>query len=314
MIAPELAKPPGRAWLTALTRPAGIFGITILAVMIVAAVLAPVLSPYGQHERVGEPFEAPSADHPLGLDDGGVDMLTLMLWGARVSLMVGFAAAAVAVLIGGVVGILAGYVGGRTDLVLGRITDYFIVIPDIPLIIVASAIWGRSLSNIILIIGVIYWTSTARIIRAQVKTLRERVYIKRAKAIGASNTRIIWRHLLPQVAPLLAANAVLMVAFAIFAETAIAFLGLGDPSLVSWGKLIENAFRGSAVSVDAWWAIVPPGIAVAVVILACTMLGRTTEDVLNPRLRSSHLTPRTFRMRPTPASPEQARAETSAGA
>ena len=149
-----------------------------------------------------------------------------------------------------------------------RITDYFISIPDLPLMIVVAAVWGRSLSNIILIIGVIYWTSTARVVRAQVKSIRERGYIRRTRVLGASNTRLIVRHVLPQVAPLLVATSVIMVAYAIFAETAIAFLGLGDPSVTSWGLLIENAFARDAITVGAWWAIVPPGIAVAIVVVA----------------------------------------------
>jgi peptide/nickel transport system permease protein len=204
-------------------------------------------------------------------------------------------------LIGGAVGIIAGYFGGKTDVVLMRVTDYFLVIPDVPLMIVIAAIWGRSLTNIIIIIGVIYWTGTARIIRAQVKSVRERVYVRRAQALGASDSRIIFRHVLPQVAPLLVANTVLTVAIAIFAETALAFLGLGDPSLISWGRLNENAFVSNAISVDAWWAIAPPGIAVAVVILACTLLGTAIEDALNPRLRVGHLSVRRFRLRPMPA-------------
>jgi peptide/nickel transport system permease protein len=284
------------SWLR--TRPGGLIGSLTLAFFIAIALLAPFIAPYGEHERVGAPYAPPSLQHPLGLDDGGIDMLTLMLWGARVSLVVGVAAAAVAILIGGTIGLIAGYFGGRTDMVLSRITDYFLVIPDIPLIIVVAAIWGRSLTNVIIIIGAIYWTSAARTVRAQVKSLRERVYVKRARAIGAGHSRILFRHLLPQVAPLLAANTVIMIAFAIFAETAIAFLGLGDPSLISWGKLIENAFQGSAVSVGAWWAIAPPGLAVAAVVLACTLLGKTIEDALNPRLRVSHVSVRSFRTRP----------------
>ena len=143
-----------------------------------------------------------------------------------------------------------------------RITDYVLVIPDIPLMIIVAALFGRSLTNIILIIGIIYWTSTARLIRAQTKSVRERVYVKRARALGAGNQRLIGKHVLPQVMPLLIANTVLIVAIAIFAETYITFLGLGDPSAISWGKLIENAFTGDAVLNDAWWAIVPPGVCV----------------------------------------------------
>jgi peptide/nickel transport system permease protein len=275
-------------------------GALILAAVVLLAVLAPYIAPYDPREKAGAVFAPPSASHWLGLDDGGFDMLSLMLHGARVSLVVGFAAALVAMLIGGTVGLLAGYFGGRTDVVLMRLTDYFIVIPDIPLMLVAAAIWGRSLTNIIIIIGVIYWTTTARVIRAQVKSVRERVYVKRARAIGATHARVLFRHVLPQVAPLLVAITVLAVAVAIFAETAIAFLGLGDPTLISWGRLIENAFARSAISVDAWWAIVPPGLAVVVVVLACTMLGRTLEDSLNPRLRVGHLSVRRFRLRPLP--------------
>ena len=278
--------------------PQAIFGGSVLGVVILIALLAPWIAPYGEHERVGDVFAHPSGSHWLGLDDGGFDMLSLMMFGARVSLIVGFSAALVAMLIGGAVGILAGYFGGRIDTLLMRITDYFLAIPDVPLMIVVAAVWGRSLRNIILIIGAIYWTSTARVVRAQVKSIRERGYIRRTRVIGASNTRLIMRHVLPQVAPLLVATAVLMVAYAIFAETAIAFLGLGDPSAISWGLLIENAFSRDAVTVGAWWAIVPPGLAVTVVVLACTITGQAMEDSLNPRLRSGHLSVRRFRVRP----------------
>jgi peptide/nickel transport system permease protein len=291
----------GVVWSVLKSRPQALIGGAVLLVTILLAVLAPFIAPYGPREKVGPPFAPPSSEFWLGLDDGGVDMVSLLLYGARVSLVVGFAAAAVAMLIGGAVGILAGYFGGKTDITLMRITDYFLVIPDVPLMIVIAAIWGRSLTNIIIIIGVIYWTGTARIIRAQVKSIRERVYVRRAQALGASNARIIFRHVLPQVAPLLVANTVLTVAIAIFAETALAFLGLGDPSLISWGRLIENAFVSNAITVDAWWAIAPPGIAVAVVILACTLLGTSIEDALNPRLRVGHLSVRRFRLRPAPA-------------
>jgi peptide/nickel transport system permease protein len=290
----------GVVWSILRSRPQAAIAGSILLLTILVAVFAPFIAPYGPREKVGPPFAPPSSEFPLGLDDGGIDMLSLIIYGSRVSLIVGFAAAAVAMLIGGAVGVLSGYFGGKTDITLMRITDYFLVIPDVPLMIVIAAIWGRSLTNIIIIIGLIYWTGTARIIRAQVKSVRERVYIRRAQALGASHTRIIFRHVLPQVAPLLVANTVLTVAVAIFAETALAFLGLGDPSLISWGRLIENAFVSNAISVDAWWAIAPPGIAVAVVILACTLLGTAIEDALNPRLRVGHLSVRRFRLRALP--------------
>ena len=294
----RLRRPLATVWHIVRRQPRAAIGVFIVLFFVAVALLAPWLAPYGVNEKVGEVFEPPSSEHWLGTDDAGVDMLTLMMWGARVSLVVGFAAAIVAMLIGGTIGLVSGYFGGKTDTVLMRITDYFLVIPDIPLMLVAAAIWGRSLSNIVIIIGVIYWTTTARLIRSQVISLRERVYVKRAEAIGAGHGRILFRHILPQVTPLIVANTVLTVAIAIFAETAIAFLGLGDPTLTSWGKLIENAFSHNAITVDAWWAIVPPGVAVALVILGCTMLGQSIEDTLNPRLRVGHLSVRRFRLRP----------------
>lgn len=279
-------------------RPAAVIGTTILVLVALGAILAPWIAPYGLHTQVGPVFGSPSWGHPLGLDDGGIDMVTLLMWGARVSLVVGFAATFVSMAIGGAVGVIAGYFGGTTDTILMRITDYFLVVPDVPLMIVVAAIWGPSLFHIIIVIGILLWTGTARVIRAQVKSVRERVYVKRARALGGGHTRIILRHVLPQVAPLLVANTVLTVAVAIFDETALSFLGLGDPSRTSLGKVIENAFERAAISSGAWWAIVPPGALVALIILGCSLVGGSLEDALNPRLRVAHLGARTFRLRP----------------
>jgi peptide/nickel transport system permease protein len=288
----------GIVWQTFKQRPSAIVGLVVLALVVAGALLAPVLAPYPLHEQVGPVFGHPSWSHPLGLDDGGIDVITLLMWGARVSLLVGFAATVVSMLIGGTVGVLAGYFGGRTDTVLMRITDYFLVIPDVPLMIVVAAIWGPSLFHIIIVIGILLWTSTARVIRAQVKSVRERVYVKRVHSLGAGHFRIVMRHVLPQVAPLLIASTVLTIAVAIFDETALAFLGLGDPSSISLGKMIENAFQRAAISTGAWWAIVPPGALVAIIILSCSLIGGAIEDALNPRLRVAHLSARTFRLRP----------------
>jgi peptide/nickel transport system permease protein len=288
----------GVVWQTIRRRPSAAVGAVVLLVVILGALLAPVLAPYDQHEQAGPVFGHPSWSHPLGLDDGGIDMVTLLMWGCRVSLVVGFAATFVSMVIGGTIGLTAGYFGGKVDTVLMRITDYFLVIPDVPLMIVVAAIWGPSLFHIVIVIGILLWTSTARVIRAQVKSVRERVYVKRARSLGAGHARIVFRHVLPQVAPLLIANTVLTIAVAIFDETALAFLGLGDPSRISLGKMIENAFQRAAISTGAWWAIVPPGLLVAVIILSCSLLGGAIEDALNPRLRVAHLSARSFRLRP----------------
>ena len=298
----DLPKPAAESrgrtiWAAVRRQPAAATGLVTLVLFVLVAALAPLIASYGERERVGDSFAPPSPAHPFGLDDGGVDMLTLMLYGARISLIVGFAAAIVAMIIGGAVGVLGGYFGGKLDMLLNGLANYVYAIPDIPLILVIAAIWGRSLTNIILIIGVIYWASTARLVRAEVKSLRERVYVKRARSLGVGHLRLVVRHILPQVAPLLVALTVLQMAYAIFLETSIAFLGLGDPSLTSWGKLIQNAFEANAITAGAWWALVPPGVAVVIVVLACTLLGRAIEDALNPRLRVGHLSVRRFRLR-----------------
>jgi peptide/nickel transport system permease protein len=289
---------PGSFRSVVLGEPQAIAGLVIVGIFVLVAVLSPIFLSGDPKEKVGPVFEHPSRSHVLGLDGGGADMVRLLIAGTRVSLLVGFAAALVSAVIGGTVGLISGFFGGKTDIALMRLTDYVIVIPDIPLMIVVAALFGRSLTNIILIIGVIYWTSTARLIRAQVKSVRERVYVKRARALGAGNSRLIFKHVLPQVMPLLIANTVLLVALAIFAETFITFLGLGDPSVISWGRLIENAFTDDAILNNAWWAIVPPGVCVTLVVLGSTMFGQSLEDALNPRLRVGHLSVRRFRVRP----------------
>ncbi len=300
--APEVAESAPRGFLRSaiLSSPQAIVGVTIITIFVLVAVFGPMFIDDAK-AQVGDVFEPPSGSHLLGTDGGGADMVRLLVEGSRISLIVGFAAAVVSALIGGVVGLASGFFGGKTDTVLMRITDYFIVIPDVPLMVVAAALFGRSLQNIILIIGVIYWTTTARLIRAQTLSVRERVYVRRSRALGAGNMRLIGKHVLPQVTPLLLANTVILVAAAIFAETFITFLGLGDPSLISWGRLIENSFTDDAILNDAWWTIVPPGVCVAIVVLALTMTGSAIEDALNPRLAVGHLSVRRFRMRVLPA-------------
>jgi peptide/nickel transport system permease protein len=300
----EAAPSPTRSLgLRALASPVvrnrqALVALGVLGFFVFLAIAGPLLVEGDPKAQVGEVFEPPSSEFPLGTDGGGASMVSMLVSGARVSLLVGFCAAAISALIGGTVGIVSGFFGGKTDTALMRMTDYFLVIPDVPLMIVIAALFGRSTWNIIVIIGVIYWTFTARLIRAQTKSVRERVYVQRARALGASNSRLIVRHVLPQVTPLLIANTVLLIAYAIFAETFITFLGLGDPSTISWGRLIENAFTDDAIINDAWWAIAPPGICVMLVVLACTIIGQALEDELNPRLRTGHLSVKRFRVLP----------------
>jgi peptide/nickel transport system permease protein len=282
-----------------LQNKSALVALAMLAFFVFLAVFGDLLIAGDPKAKVGDVFEPPSREFWLGTDGGGASMVDLLIAGARISLLIGFCAAAISAVIGGTVGIISGFFGGKTDTALMRLTDYFLVIPDVPLMIVIAALFGRSTWNIIVIIGIIYWTFTARLIRAQTKSVRERVYVQRARALGARNSRLILRHVLPQVTPLLIATTVLLIAYAIFAETFITFLGLGDPSSISWGRLIENAFTDDAIINEAWWAVIPPGLCVMFVVLACTIIGQTMEDALNPRLRTGHLSVRRFRVLPS---------------
>jgi peptide/nickel transport system permease protein len=201
-------------------------------------------------------------------------------------------------LVGSTFGIVSGYFGGWVDVVLMRITDYFLVVPQIALMIVVAAVWGPSLTHVIIVIGILMWTGTARVVRAQVMSIRERTFVKRVTALGATRRRIIFRHILPQVGPLLVANAVIAMTVAIFNETALAFLGLSDPTAITWGTIMEHAFDRAATAAGAWWAIAPAGVAVALFIVGCYLIGRSIEDTLNPRLKVSYLLVRSWKLRP----------------
>jgi peptide/nickel transport system permease protein len=279
-------------------RKAAVVGLAIIAFFVLLSIVAPYISPYSITQQSCAVYAPPSGAHWLGCDDGGIDMLSELMQGGRISLVVGFAATLVAMIIGGGVGVLSGYFGRWTDIVLMRITDYLLVIPDLVLMIVIADVWGASLFHVIMVIGILEWTSTARIIRAQVMSLRERVYVKRTRALGASNARIIWKHILPQVGPLLIANTVLTIAIAIYLETALAFLGLEDPTVTTWGTILEHAFERTAISSGAWWAIVPAGFVIAAVIVGCFLFGQAVEDALNPRLKVANLSVRRWRLRP----------------
>ena len=217
---------PRRAWRNFLRHRMGMIGAAMLGVTILVAIFAPVIAPYDPYE-VGhvtllDVYQPPSPAHPLGTDDGGKDVWSSLLYGARVSLIVGFAAAAIALGIGGLVGVVAGYRSGWLGSLLMRITDFFLVIPDLALQIVLVAIIGPSIFTIILVIGVLGWTTTARLVRSQTLSVRERKYVMRARAIGAGDGHILRRHIMPAVLPLMLANMVLVVSLAILSESTLA--------------------------------------------------------------------------------------------
>jgi peptide/nickel transport system permease protein len=277
------------AWQEYRRHRPGMIGLGILAVVGAMALAAPLLADSAGLRAINTTqnpaFASPSEFGPLGTDSLGRDVLTQFIWGSRISLLVGLAATAIAVLIGSIVGIAAGFFGGRIGGLLMRLTEWFLVIPFLPLAIVLAAILGPSVENIILVIGITSWPQPARLIRAQVLTLREREYVDRSRALGASNWHLMTRHILPSVSPLILANTTLTVPIVILSEATLSFLGLGDPSNASWGQMLDDAFETGAVTQEAWWYFVPPGLGIMLVVLAFTLCGTALEEVLDPRLR-----------------------------
>jgi peptide/nickel transport system permease protein len=277
------------AWAQYRHHRPGMVGLVILLFFVALALAAPLLANHGDLQAVnatGNPVWAnPSKFGPFGTDNLGRDVWTQFVFGSRISLLVGLAATILAMVIGSVVGITAGFFGGWVGSVLMRITEWFLVIPFLPLAIVLAAVLGPSIGNIILVIGITSWPSTARLIRAQVLTLKERLYVDRSRALGASDRHLMARHIVPNVSSLILANTTLTVPIAILSETTLSFLGLGDPTSASWGKMLEDAFQSGAITQHAWWYYVPPGVGIMLVVLAFTLCGQALEEILDPRLR-----------------------------
>ncbi|MCK4901329.1 MAG: ABC transporter permease [Anaerolineales bacterium] len=280
-------------WRSFVRKRAGVLGLIMLTVTILVAVFAPWIAPYDPYEPVdataADVMAPPSPEHPLGQDEVGKDVLSLLIYGARISLFVGFAASLIIVLLGVTIGMTAGYAGGRVDTILMRITDAILVIPALALMLVIIAVAGRGIGNIILVIGLLSWTYMARVVRAQVLSVKERQFILRARAIGVGTLGIITVHVLPQLMPVIFASATLDVSFAILSEASLSFLGLGDPTLISWGSMLNRAFMRGAVTRGAWWYLIPPGFALAWVTLGLALLSNAVQEIVNPRLSTHHL-------------------------
>lgn len=271
----------------------GVVGLVMLIMVVGAAVFAPWLAPYDPKAplrvTIDDIYAPPTAAHWFGTDDAGRDVFSNFIYGSRVSLIVGFFASFISIAIGGTVGIVAGFFGGRVENFLMRITDIMLVIPDLPLMVVLVALTKPSLTNIILVIGLLGWTGSARLVRAQTLAVKERKFVVRARAIGAGNLHIIRHHILPLVMPIIVVNTVLVISLAILNESTLSFLGLSDPTALSWGQMLNYAFTRGAMSAGAWWALVVPGFGIVWAVLACTLIGQGLEQVLNPRLEAHHL-------------------------
>jgi peptide/nickel transport system permease protein len=283
-----------------LGRGDGVAGLVILLVFGVIA-LAPALfvgDLQGVVSATGAPLAPPSMQYILGTDELGRDMLNLTFHGARISLLIGLLATLITVFLGASMGIVAGYVGGTLDSILMRISDFFLVLPTVVLALILAPVLldvigadaefagvRATLIVVVVVIGLTSWAATARVIRSQVLSVKERMFVDRARVVGAGTGHIMRHHILPNVVNLIVAQAVLTFAAAVFTETTLAFIGLGDPAAPSWGQTLNAAQEAGAPGLGAWWYIVPPAVCVVLVVLAFTLVGNALDDVLNPKGR-----------------------------
>lgn len=273
-------------WQIFSTNNLGLIGVGILVIILFIALAAPILAPFDPSERVGSPFMKPNSEFLLGTNDVGQDIFSELIYGTRISLLIGVLASVLSIGMGLLVGIIAGYYGGRVDSILMRLVDLVLVIPFLPLMILLAAFIGPSFWNIIFVIAVLSWASPARVIRSQVLTLKTKGYVEAAKSIGTKVRVIMSRHILPGVVPIALSQFVLAASSAILIEASLSFLGLGDPLSKSWGTVLYYAQARGAFLTDAWiWWILPPGILITTVVIGFAFTGYSMEEILNPRLR-----------------------------
>ena len=267
-------------------------GVVLLCLLGTMAVAAPWIAPYDPSKLSGKPFEAPGAAHWLGTNDIGQDILSELVFGARISLLIGILSSAIAMTIGTTVGLLAGYYRGIVGVVLMRLVDVVLVIPFLPLMVLLAAYLGQNIWNLIVVIGLLVWARPARVIRSQVLSLCERDYVVAARAVGARDGHILVRHILPGVLSLSLAQFVLATSGSILLEAALSFLGLGDPTQKSWGTVLFYAQARNAFLSGAWlWWVLPPGLLITASVFGFALLGFALEEALNPRLKVRGATP-----------------------
>ncbi len=265
-----------------------VFGLVVVSVFVLMAVFAPLIAPYDPlTQKLTQKFEGPSVAHPMGQDELGRDILSRVIYGARISLTAGLAAVAIATSVGTLVGVVAGYFGGRTDSVLMRLMDVILAFPSILLAIVIVSVLGPSLANAMLAIGIVFIPQIARVVRSAVISVRERDYIEAERAIGAGDAQIVFSGVLPNSMPPLIVQATLTLATAILDVAALSFLGLGARAPTpEWGAMLTDAFRsGFGVFLEGQHAIIFPGVAIALVVLSVNFVGDGLRDALDPRRR-----------------------------
>jgi peptide/nickel transport system permease protein len=284
----------GRASFDALVAmwrtPGTKIALVVFSVFVAMALLAPTVAPYGPFERIrtadGELARSlsPSWEHPFGTTAYGRDVLSQVIWGTSRTLSVGFVGALVTVVIGVNIGLIAGYFGGRTDAILMRITDSAYAIPFLPFAIVLVGILGRSDAVLLLAIALLFWRTTARVVRSQVLTVKQRTFVRAAVVSGARDRRVLYRHIAPNVVPLAILYGVLLICEAVIAEASLSFLGLAPPNSISWGTIMFDAFTSSDLRTAWWWAFFP-GLAITTFVLCTSLLGRAYEQAQVDRMK-----------------------------
>lgn len=265
-----------------------LIGVSILLVIILVAIFAPLLTPYGASARVGRPHQPPSWEHWMGTTRVGRDVWTQLIYGARTSLAVGFGAGLMITVIGTVLGIIAGYKRGTTDEVINFFTNMVLVIPNLPLLLVLAAFIGQASPLVIaLILGFTSWAWGVRVTRAQTLSIREKDFVKSAEMLGEPSWRIMSFEIFPNLLSIVGINFIGSVIFAVITEATLEFLGLGDPNAVSWGIMLYNAQNSSALTVGAWWDMLAPCFALALLGLSLALINFAIDEVANPRLRTA---------------------------
>jgi len=260
-------------------------GVAMLSAVVGVGVLAPWIAPYNPRTLFDNAYESPSGAHLLGTNDSGADILSRLVWGSRTTLLVAAGTTALVLLIGVALGLTAGLRGGLVDAAVMRLVDVFLGLPVLPLLIFVGALAGPSLSTSIVMIGLFLWPQTARIVRSQALSLRNRGFVGTARGFGGGPFYVIRRHLIPALGPVIAANMVFVAGIAVAVEAGLSFLGLGDPAAVSWGAELQRAVTDSQIQLGSlwvWW-LLPFGLALTFAIFGFSLIGVALEPRFNPR-------------------------------
>lgn len=271
-------------WQVYKQRKEAVFGLGVVIIFVLVIALASYIAPYGPSARVGEAFESPSWQHLLGTNDIGNDILSVLIYSGRVSLMVGFICAGLIIIIGTTVGLISGLFGGLVDEILMRITDIVLTLPRLPLMIVMAAYIGPGMWTIITVYSAVGWAVLARQVRAQTLSVKEFSFIEASRAIGGGNAHITISHVLPNVLGVVIANGVMEIMFAILVEAGLSFLGLGDPTHKSWGVMLYFARVEGAFARGAWWWLLPPGLAISLISCSFQFIGAALNDLFSLKL------------------------------